>query len=65
MDKFRDGNARFLGAGAHGKFVAEIADGGKAHAGDAHVFAEGGDVFHVEFVEGHDAVDSAGTARQS
>jgi len=25
--------------------------------GNAHVFAEGRNIFHIEFVEGHDAVD--------
>ena len=55
--EFRRGDADFLGAGAHGELVAEIADGGEAHAGDAHVLAERRDIFHVEFVERDDAVD--------
>ena len=47
----------FFGAGAHGEFVAEIADGGQAHAGNAQMLAQSGDIFHVEFVERDDAVD--------
>ena len=50
-------DADFLGAGAHGELVAEIADRGKAHAGDAHVLAQRRDILHVEFVERDDAVD--------
>jgi hypothetical protein len=52
-----DGDACFFCPGAHGEFVSEITDGGQAHAGDAHVFTEGRNVFHVEFVEGDDAID--------
>ena len=37
--KFGSEDANFLGAGAHGELVAEIADGGESHAGDAQVLA--------------------------
>src|SRR5882672_4842959 len=47
----------FLRTGAHGQFVTKVADGGEAHAGDAEVLAEGGDILHVKFVEGDDAID--------
>jgi hypothetical protein len=41
----------------HGQLVAEMAHGGQAHAGDAHVLAQGSGGFHVELVEGYDAVN--------
>src|SRR4029077_13400253 len=34
--------------------------GGEAHAGNAEMLAEGGDILHVEFIEGDDAVDGMG-----
>ena len=41
----------------HGQLVAEIAGRGQAHAGDAHVLAQGGGGFHVELVKRNDAVN--------
>jgi len=49
-----------VSAFTHGELVAEVAQGGRAHAGDAHVLAEFGGGLHVEFVEGDDAVDFYG-----
>ena len=42
---------------AHGQLVAEVAHGGQAHAGDAHVLAQCGCGLHIELVERDDAVD--------
>src|SRR5712664_3071270 len=50
-------DAGFLGASAHGQLVAKIANRGEAHAGDAQVLTERGDVLHIEFVESDDAID--------
>jgi len=55
-NEFGDEDAGFLRARTHGQFVSEIPDGGEAHAGDAEVLAEGGDILHIKFVEGYDAV---------
>src|ERR1700689_1515312 len=65
VNKFRDEEARFPGPAAHGKFVAEITQSREAHARDAQAFAEGSYVFHVEFVEGHDAVDRMRTSHEA
>src|SRR5229473_3771340 len=60
VDEFGDEDAGFAGAGAHGQLVAKVADGGEAHAGNAEMFAEGGDILHVEFIERDDAIDGMG-----
>ena len=60
VDEVRNGNAGAGGDGAHGEFVAEVAGGGFAEAGQAEVFAEGGGFFEVEVIEGDDAVDGFG-----
>src|SRR5258708_2173714 len=60
VDEFGDEDAGFAGARAHGQLVAKIADGGEARAGNAEMLAEGGDIFHVEFIERDDAVDGMG-----
>src|SRR5882762_1195754 len=56
-NEFGNEDAGFLRARTHGQFVSEIADGGETHAGDAEVLAESGDILHVKFVEGDDAID--------
>jgi len=58
VDEFGYENTRFLGSCAHGQLVAEMAHGGQAHAGDAQVLTERGDILHIEFVERHDAIDA-------
>ena len=58
--EFGDEDAALAGFGAHGELIPEIADGAEADSGKPKVFAESGDVFHVEFVEGDDAIDVAG-----
>src|SRR2546421_7645737 len=63
MDEFGDGDAGFAGAGTHGQLVSKVADGGETHAGNAEMLAEGGDIFHVEFIERDDAIDVARTGR--
>ncbi len=60
VDEFGDEDAGFAGSGAHGQLVAKVADGGKAHAGNTEMLAEGGDVLHVEFIERDDAIDGMG-----
>src|SRR5260370_4622653 len=50
-------DAGFAGARAHGQLGAKIAEGGEAHAGNAEMLAEGGDIFHVEFIERDDAIN--------
>src|SRR5260370_175276 len=57
LDEFGYEDAGFAGARAHGQLVAKIADGGEAHAGNAEMLAEGGDIFHVEFIERDDAIN--------
>src|SRR6266481_4362556 len=57
VDEFGDENAFLSGSLAHGQLVAKIANGSEAHAGDAEMLAEGGDVLHVEFVERNNAID--------
>src|SRR6266404_5088212 len=57
VDEFGDQYASFAGAGAHGQLVAEVTDGGQAHAGNAEMLAEGGNILHVEFIESDDAID--------
>src|SRR5713226_7068827 len=63
VDEFGDEDAGFAGTGAHGQLVAKIADGGEAHAGNAEMLAEGGDILHVEFIERDDAIDGMGPCR--
>src|SRR6266480_2157544 len=63
VDEFGDEDAGVPGAGAHGQLVAKIADGGETHAGNAEMLAEGGDIFHVKFIERDDAIDVARTGR--
>src|SRR5260370_6886374 len=58
VDEFGYEDAGFAGARAHGQLVAKIADGGEAHAGNAEMLAEGGDIFHVEFIEPYDAINA-------
>ena len=57
VDEFGHKDTRFSGLRAHGQLVAKITDSGEAHAGDAEMLAEGGNVLHVKFVERDDAVD--------
>src|SRR5260370_23827255 len=57
VDEFGDEDAFLAGPLAHGQLVAKIADGSEAHAGDAEMLTEGGDVLHVEFIERDDAID--------
>src|SRR5712692_3808546 len=57
VDEFGDEDAFLPGSLAHGQLVAKIANGSEAHAGDAEMLAEGGDVLHVEFIERDDAID--------
>src|SRR5260370_38200383 len=56
VNEFGNEDAGFASAGTHGQFVGKVANGGEPHAGNAEMFAEGGDVFHMEFVERDDAV---------
>src|SRR5437879_6694388 len=63
VDKFGDEDAGFAGTGAHGQLVAKVADGGETHAGKAEMLAEGGDIFHVKFIERDDAIDVARPGR--
>src|SRR2546430_10450849 len=63
VDEFGDGDAGFAGAGAHGQLVSKVADGSETHAGNAEMLAEGGNIFHVEFIERDDAIDVARTGR--
>ncbi len=51
------GDAGVVGTDAHGEFIAEEIRGAQAHAGNAHVFAQRGDQFHVELVKSDDAVE--------
>src|SRR5712671_7082579 len=60
VDEFGDEDAGFTGAGAHGQLVAKVADSGEAHAGDAEMLAEGGNILHVEFIQSDDAIDGMG-----
>src|SRR6266481_4172454 len=60
VNEFGDEDAGFAGAGAHGQLVAKVADGGEAHTGNAEMLAEGGDIFHVKFIERDDAIDGMG-----
>src|SRR6202158_4223888 len=57
VDEFGDEDAFLSGSLAHGQLVAKIANGSEAHAGDAQMLTEGGDVLHVKFIERYDAVD--------
>src|SRR4029077_13269146 len=57
VSKFRNEDADFLGAGTHGQLVSEVAHRRETHAGNAHVLAKSRDIFHVEFVERHNAID--------
>src|SRR6266481_869256 len=59
VDEFGYEDAGFAGASADGQLVSKVADGGESHAGNAEVLAEGGDIFHVKFIEGDDAIDAA------
>src|SRR5260370_17021438 len=61
VDEFGDEDAGFAGTGAHGQLVAKIADRGEAHAGNAEMLAEGGDILHVKFIEPDDAIDELGS----
>src|SRR5438309_5848753 len=63
VDEFGDEDAGFAGAGAHGQLVSKVADSGEPHAGNAEMLAEGGNIFHVEFIERDDAIDVARTGR--
>jgi hypothetical protein len=60
---FGHADTRFPGSRAHGQFVAKITHRREAHAGNAQVFAQRGDVLHIEFVEGDDAVDLQGARK--
>src|SRR5437667_3764060 len=57
VDEFGDEDAGFTGAGAHGQLISKVAHGGEAHAGNAEMLAEGGNILHVEFIERDDAID--------
>src|SRR5712692_446364 len=63
VDEFGDEDAGFAGTSAHGQLVAKIPDGGEAHAGNAEMLAEGGDILHVEFIKRDDAIDGMGSCR--
>src|SRR5713226_1592202 len=63
VDEFGHEDASFAGSSAHGQLVAEIPDGGEAHAGNAEMLAQGGDILHVEFIERDDAIDGMGSCR--
>src|SRR2546428_12556989 len=63
VDEFGDEDASFAGPRAHGQLVAKIPDGGEAHAGNAEMLAEGGDILHVELIERDDAIDGMGSCR--
>ena len=56
-NEVRDAHLAIESSHAHSEFVAEIAHGGKAHAGNAQMLAERSRGLHVEFVERHDAID--------
>ena len=57
VHKFRRQNLRLSCAGAHCQLVSKITHGGQAHAGNAEVFAKGGDVLHVKLVERDDPIN--------
>src|SRR5712692_9425199 len=63
VDEFGDEDAGFAGTSAHGQLVAKIPDGGEAHAGNAEMLAQGGDILHVEFIKRDDAIDGMGSCR--
>ena len=52
----RAADAPVAGLDTHGQFIAEVAGGGLPHAVDAERLAQEGGFFHVEIVEGDDAV---------
>ena len=58
--EFGNADARFAGLHAHSQLVAKIAHRGEPYSREPQMFAERRDIFHVEFVQGHDAVDVAG-----
>src|SRR5271154_1469673 len=55
--EFGNWNTGFPGPVAHGEFVPKITNGGKAHAGDTQVLAQGRGVFQVKLIKGNNAVD--------
>src|SRR6266403_6305351 len=57
VDEFGDEDAFLSCSLAHGQLVAKISNGGEAHAGDAQMLTESGDVLHVEFIERDDAIN--------
>src|SRR5450631_110887 len=57
VNKFGNGNARFLRAAAHGKLVAKVANGRETHPGDTQMLAQSCGVFEIKFVEGDNTVD--------
>src|SRR5260370_1995125 len=61
VDEFGDEDPGFAGASAHGQLVSEVANGGEAHAGNAEMLAERGNIFHVEFIERDDGIDGMGS----
>ena len=50
-------DAVFKGLHSHGQLVAEVTHGGEPHARDPHVLSKGGGGFHIELVEGHNAIN--------
>jgi hypothetical protein len=61
VNEFGHEHARFAGPRAHSQLVAKITHSREAHAGNAQMLAQRRDIFHVEFIERHDAIDGMGS----
>src|SRR5260370_7409003 len=60
VDEFGHEDARLAGPRTHGQLVAEVADGGETHAGNAEMLTQRPDLFHIEFIEPADPISPIG-----